>query len=64
VKTDFTTLMFGYFRFACRKPLCRSVSAGAPAMPRISTTFPRPPIFLNNHSAPSRPYPTWSFVAL
>ncbi len=64
VKTDFTTLMFGYFLFACWKPLWRSVSAGTPAMPRISTTLPRPLSFLNSHSAPIRPYATWSLVAL
>src|SRR5215208_3600472 len=31
-------------------------------MPRISTTFPLPPSFLNSHVAPSAPYATWSFV--
>ena len=47
--------MLGYFLSACWKPVWRSVSAGTPAMPRISTTLPLPPIFLNSHSAPSRP---------
>src|SRR4051812_3858837 len=64
MKTDLTTLMFGNFFLACRKPTWRSVSAGTPAMPRISTTLPLPPIFLNSHSAPIRPYATWSFVTL
>jgi len=31
------------------------VSAGTPAMTRISTTLPLPPSYLNSHSAPSLP---------
>ena len=31
-------------------------------MPRISTTFPFPPSFLNSQAAPRRPYATWSFA--
>src|SRR5829696_5826510 len=64
VKVDLTTLMFGYLALACMKPLCRSVSAWTPAMPRISTTLPLPPSCLNSHCAPSRPLATWSFVTL
>src|SRR5215212_7022448 len=62
VNVCLTTLIPGNFFFACRKPLWRSVSAGTPAMPRISTTLPLPPSFLNSHVAPSAPYATWSFV--
>src|SRR3954454_16973714 len=64
VKVCLTTLIPGYFFSACMKPVWRSVSAGTPAMPRISTTLPFPPIFLNSHWAPRRPYATWSFVTL
>src|SRR3954452_21750739 len=64
VNVCLTTLTPGYFFSACSKPLWRSVSAGTPAMPRISTTLPLPPIALNRAVAPSRPYATWSFVTL
>src|SRR5829696_8558619 len=62
VNVCLTILIPGNFFFACMKPRWRSVSAGTPAMPRISTTLPLPPSFLNNHVAPSAPYATWSFV--
>ena len=46
------------------KPSWRAVSAGAPEMPRISSTFPLPPICLASHSPPSLPYCFWLFVTL
>ena len=55
VNVCFTTWIPGYFFFAWLKPVWRSVSAGTPAIPRISTTLPLPPSCLKSHSAPRRP---------